>query len=73
MTLQINQKVLKRQLQAKGYNVTPANNGRDAVAVIENAIKDHNDQSSSEENTILTPAPFDIILMDQVIYSKYLH
>ena len=67
--IQINQKVLRRQLQSKGYVVTPANNGREAVAAVEDAVKAHNDQSPNGEETKLSPAPFDVILMDQVIFT----
>jgi CheY-like chemotaxis protein len=57
MTRQINQKVLTRQLKSKGYEVTPANNGREAVAAVENRIGKTDDGTSREK--------FDIILMDQ--------
>ena len=79
--MQINQKVLSRQLRAKGYDVTPANNGKEAVAAVRTLIeKTQNTTSSSTSNgdtspksqsspakngTTSSPGPFDVILMDQ--------
>jgi len=50
--MQINQKVLSRQLRAKGYDVTPANNGKEAVAAVRTSIEkiQHTSTSSSNGN-----------------------
>jgi CheY-like chemotaxis protein len=56
---QINQKVLTRQLKSKGYEVTPANNGKEAVAAVENSIIKTDDGQDRGKG------PFDVILMDQ--------
>ena len=48
---QINQKVLSRQLRAKGYDVTPANNGKEAVAAVRTLLeKTHNTSTSPAPN-----------------------
>ncbi|KAF2834833.1 hypothetical protein M501DRAFT_999857 [Patellaria atrata CBS 101060] len=51
----INQKILRRKLESKGYAVTTANNGREGVnTVIDSASNGHKDT-----------LPFECILMDQ--------
>lgn len=52
----INQKIVHRKLQTKGFKVTTANNGREAVEAVRDASRDA--PSDGE-------LPFDIILMDQ--------
>jgi CheY-like chemotaxis protein len=55
----INQRILRRKLEAKGFQVTTANNGReavDAVHKVSEAVADENDD---------TATIFDVILMDQ--------
>lgn len=51
----INQRIVHRKLTAKGFQVTIANNGREAVEAVQQAPK----PSSGD------PGAFDIILMDQ--------
>lgn len=51
----INQRIVFRQLEAKGFNVTTANNGKEAVEAAKKAPR-----SSSGERSA-----FDVILMDQ--------
>lgn len=51
----INQRIVFRKLEAKGFNVTTANNGREAVDAVRNAPI----ASSSDKNA------FTIVLMDQ--------
>jgi len=48
--MQINQKVLSRQLRAKGYDVTPANNGKEAVAAVRTSIEKIQHTSTSSSN-----------------------
>jgi signal transduction histidine kinase len=60
----INQRIVFRKLEAKGFNVTTANNGKEAVDKARNAPKG----SSGDKGA------FDIILMDQVsAYSMSSH
>lgn len=55
----INQRILKRKLEAKKFKVTTANNGREAVNTVKENL--HVDDSAAE-----TPTDhFDVILMDQ--------
>ncbi|KAI5357937.1 Putative PAS domain, signal transduction response regulator, receiver domain, CheY-like superfamily [Septoria linicola] len=51
----INQRIVFRKLEAKGFNVTTANNGQEAV----DAVRDAPKPSSGDK------AAFDVILMDQ--------
>ncbi|KAK5123204.1 hypothetical protein LTR85_003403 [Meristemomyces frigidus] len=51
----INRKIVFRKLQAKGFRVTTANHGREAV----DAVRKASQTSPSDER------PFDIVLMDQ--------
>jgi signal transduction histidine kinase/CheY-like chemotaxis protein len=51
----INQKIVHRKLEAKGFNVTTANNGKEAVEKVKKAPKPSSGQDGS----------FDAILMDQ--------
>jgi CheY-like chemotaxis protein len=55
----INQRILRRKLEAKGFKVTTANNGREAVEAVytvSEAVSDEDDN---------TATIFDVILMDQ--------
>ncbi|KAK1062870.1 hypothetical protein LTR74_009950 [Friedmanniomyces endolithicus] len=52
----INQRIVHRKLTAKGFEVTTANNGREAVDAVVEASKHSNGEKKSA---------FDIILMDQ--------
>ncbi|KAK0262893.1 hypothetical protein LTS09_002870 [Friedmanniomyces endolithicus] len=52
----INQRIVHRKLTAKGFEVTTANNGREAVEAVRKASKHSNGEMKSA---------FDIILMDQ--------
>jgi CheY-like chemotaxis protein len=52
----INQRIVHRKLEAKGYNVTTANNGKEAVDALRNAAKPSSDE---------TKGAFDVVLMDQ--------
>ena len=54
----INQRILQRKLEAKGFSVVTANNGREAMDVLQTA--DNNAESPYTHSAI-----FDIILMDQ--------
>ncbi|TKA47351.1 hypothetical protein B0A55_11995 [Friedmanniomyces simplex] len=51
----INQRIVSRKLQAKGFRVTTANHGREAVDTVRHAPTDSSDDKGH----------FDIILMDQ--------
>jgi CheY-like chemotaxis protein len=57
----INQKVLKRQLQSRGFVVTTANNGQEAIDAVK-ALTATSDHQNSEDTSL--PA-FSCILMDQ--------
>jgi len=56
----INQKILKRKLETKGFNVTTANNGQEAVDAVRGSS---NTNSSSPRHQ----RPFDCVLMDQAM------
>ncbi|KAF2421022.1 hypothetical protein EJ08DRAFT_526176 [Tothia fuscella] len=55
----INQRILKRKLEAKGFDVTVANNGREAVDTVHRV----SEAVSNEDDD--TATIFDVILMDQ--------
>jgi len=57
----INQRIVNRKLQAKGFRVTTANNGREAVDAVREAPK-HPSEGA-----------FDIVLMDQEMYANSNH
>jgi CheY-like chemotaxis protein len=57
----INQRILRRKLESKGFKVTTSNNGREAVEAVQRVASSPAEASSSNSSS----APFDIILMDQ--------
>ena len=57
----INQKVLRRQLQARGFEVEVANNGQEAIDAVAQRGTQHSDSATDAAHH----DPFDCILMDQ--------
>jgi CheY-like chemotaxis protein len=53
------QRILKRKLESKGFRVTPANNGREAVDSVKRTLNKEHDAEIDDSQQ------FDIILMDQ--------
>ncbi|KAL5422769.1 hypothetical protein PMIN04_004436 [Paraphaeosphaeria minitans] len=63
----INQKVLKRQLQGKGFEVFVANNGQEAI----DAVNRRGKRTPGEPGEPASRNYFDCILMDQVEFSHH--
>ena len=69
----VNQRVLKRHLQAKGFRVTTANNGQEAVDSHKRLLEDQarkDDREEKGENRATDTGQFQCILMDQEMVSR---